>query len=973
PNPDRGWRGDWEVANELHQDEGVWVKELRVPMADLGLKPDEVMGRDFGILVARNIKRGRGWLQCPWFPHSHAFVNVDGYPRIQLREDPPTVSLDSFGGLDLHEGPLKLDARVFNPGPAREVKVDLRIESTTMPEIEETKTLELPADGVAEYSHHVSEGRLHTDAKHTLHMEVTSPDGQETYFNYRTNWTQAPEDRWPKVETGPQPEKALDHAYYPSYDRLRLELNPLWLELDRENYLAEYEVVSERGQVLKSGEVHLEADPDRQAAEVDPEVVELDLPDLLDGEYTVRVDFEGWDEPVEQTFERKHYPWEGNEIGVTDEVLPPFEPVRVDDNEVNVVLRSYSLDDLGFWNSIRAEGNVSAGGPEELLAEPMRVRVNDGEALEGDGGFVEKERQRAVYEGHADHPGVTLNTTATTEVDGVTKFELELAPGTQEEEIEALWVDIPLRDELMPLYHVSMTSLRYNPAGQTPDGEGVIWDTRDLSDGSYYGNFLPYIYLGAEERGLAWFADNDKGWVLNVDEEDPEESTPCVELIRRDGVLTMRVNLVQRPIKLEEPREIVFGLMAAPAKPMPEDWRTGPIHWMGAQYWGSDRSFGARYPRNKDLSPLDMMEEYRFGRGDEFDYDTFIEEWTERNFGEDKPAVDKDKDQMRSLLGVSRGRARDTAGEPFTVYWEEFHTVDRLNHPEPHIFKHEWGGGSPGNIQIIHPSYQDFATWWGAEFVRRGIGLYFDNSFPNDVYDTLASAAYVLPNGEIQPSAGIWNRRDYLRRIWTLHEQWGPEAAPPYMMIHMTNTHILPYMVWNHSNLDMEWFYSDSPVQKSYDTDMLRVQSIGRQSGNIPAALAMGDKTKGNRPGREEMGAIFEIRLTNNYRPPDYFMEFGYGTEDTEVFNFWDEGYPITFSDPRIKSILLRRGDEARLLLATWNGNDSEVRMTIDSDALGFDVSEIEDVRAEETLELNQDGSVEFSLEGYGTMLLDLR
>ncbi len=71
-------------------------------------------------------------------------------------------------------------------------------------------------------------------------------------------------------------------------------------------------------------------------------------------------------------------------------------------------------------------------------------------------------------------------------------------------------------------------------------------------------------------------------------------------LDRKDGVLTLKVNLVQKPITLTQPRTIVFGLMASPGKPMPADWRSVQfaggvkghklpvISLMGSQYWGSD-------------------------------------------------------------------------------------------------------------------------------------------------------------------------------------------------------------------------------------------------------------------------------------------------------------------------------------------------------------------------------------------------
>ncbi len=960
--PDRGWDGAVEEVNRIDAATQVWIKELRFPLSAMRVDPAAVVGRDVGILVARNLKRTGKWMQATWFPHSGAFVSTDRYALIRLTEDAPTVSLDSFGGLALHKGPIQLDARVFNPGPARTVKVSLNIESTDMPEIRDEQTVELPANGVGVYRHHVAEGRLHEPAVHTLRLRVVTEGGSATNLNYMTRWTRAPENRWPEVPVGPQPSLALGVAYYPSHNHLRLELMPRWLELD-DCRKASYEIATSRGVKLLSDSVAWEGASHRVA---------LDLPDLLDDTYTVSVQFDGWEGgAVEQTFTRKHYAWENNRIGITDKVLPPFKPITVDeDGTVSVVLRAYKVNGLGLWDSIKSAGNVSAGGARELLAAPMQLVANGDQALAGTGRFTKTADHEVVYEGRAEHPAVTVQTRTTTEVDGCMKVELTLVPGPEKQALRTLHLDIPLHDELIALYHVSSTSLRYNPAGAIPQGDGRFWDTRDYPDGTFYGNFLPYIWVGAEERGLAFFADNDKGWVLNVNPEDDKQSTPAVELIRQNGVLTMRVNLVQKPILLTEPRTIVFGVMASPAKPMPENWRTRPMAWMGSQYWGSDRSFAARYPRHGDLSPLDMMEAFRLGKP--FDFDAFVEEWTERNWGAGQPVIQKGKDQMVGLLKVSRDTALRSRGKLFTAYWEEFHTVSRA-HEEVQTFGTEWSGGdAAGSIKPIAPSYRDFAVWWGAEFVRRGIGLYFDNAFPQAVHDPMVSSAYRLPNGQMQPSAGIWARREYLKRIWTLHEQWKDSRMPPLMMIHMTNTHILPYMVWNHSNLDLEWFYGDSPAQQAYAADMLRAQSIGRQTGNIPCALARGDK-HGGRPGRAEMAAIHEIRLTDDYTPYAPLTEFGYDEVGVDIFNYWDESYPVTFSDPKVKSILLRRDGQARLLLATWNGEAATVTMTPDTAKLGCEVGTVTDVRTATSLPIDAKGNVTFELNGYGTLLLDLQ
>ena len=64
-----------------------------------------------------------------------------------------------------------------------------------------------------------------------------------------------------------------------------------------------------------------------------------------------------------------------------------------------------------------------------------------------------------------------------------------------------------------------------------------------------------------------------------------------------------------------------------------------------------------------------------------------------------------------------------------------------------------------------------------------------------------------------------------------------PADALPAMMIHMTNTHILPYMVWNDENLDLEWKFGPEPQQSKFSYDFLRAETLGRQTGNVPWAL----------------------------------------------------------------------------------------------------------------------------------------
>jgi hypothetical protein len=980
--PDNGWNGNWAFANGVDPVNHRWVAELSIPFADLGWT-GAPLGRSIGVLLSRNYKAP--WNQVTWFQHRGAFVSWFEYPRLYLTADAPAVQITSLGE-KVFTGQLQLRARIVNPGPARRAAVKLLITSSDMPELKADTLLDLPAQGAVDYAYDVPEGRLHEIAQHDLSFSVASPDGAQQYLTWALKWTNAFDamkrvgsgKKW-DVRTGPDPEAAVQIAHYPTYKFLRVKVNTGELDKEAEaSKSAAVTVVDPVGKTVLTGEMRWEKSGGVQ---------EFPLSDLPDGQSTVTVTLAGYKTPFVRKITRQHFPWEGNTLGIIERVLPPFTPIVVKKNALDVVLRRYTVDGLGLWRSITSQGH-------ELLAAPMALRA-DGKAVQGRGKFTVTQAHQAVYEGKAALPAATLTTRCTTEYDGCMKVELTLAPGKAKVPLQSLTLEIPLVDREMPLWHCSTSSLRVNPAGTTPAGEGTIWDSRQFPDGEWYGNFKPYLWLGGAERGLCWFADNDRGWVLNVDEKAPKNSTPCLALQRTNGVLTLRVHLVQRPTVLDRPRTLVFGLMASPGKPMPADWRQTTfdtsyadypnIRWMGSQYWGSDSDFGAKYPRNGDLSILETVKRIRLG--ERVDTEAFLKAYEARNFGPGLPMGEKKKEQIMGLLRVTLGFAEGSRGvrQRTNAYWEEFHTTAAI-HAEVPTFANEWSGtygyGSTGGLA---PSYRDFAVWWGAQFIRRGIGLYFDNAFPKRAYDPVTTSAYRLPNGQIQPSAGMWAHREYLKRIWVIHRTEADPRLPVLQMIHMTNTHIIPYMVWNDANLDLEWFYGPEPQQSKYAHELLRAESLGRQSGNLPLVLAFIDNTKSAEEKRiaerTKFGAMTVHEIKSRMWGEDGKLlkltyDFGYGKDDCRVFNYWDAGYPVqTSNDAQVKSLLLQRNGQLLLILCTWNGKPERVTITLDQQALGLALTSAGNAeKTDETYVLDAaTGSVTLDLEGYGVRLVRVR
>ena len=964
--PSVAWDGDWEVGNDIHEstdekspiqsENGIWVIEVSVPFKDLGLEKDPV-GQTIGCMVGRNWKRRRGG-QMSWFPHSGFYSNWGAYPTIRLTEDEPSVQIVSLGE-NFFKSHLQLQARIHNPTDrSRKVHILATATSSDMPSRKDDTTLTLKPNGYTPYEFEVKS--FHEHARHKLHFVVKDVDADTPYLDYTMPWRKPGRAKWRTEEAGPEPKKAVRLAYYPSYGFFRITADPREVNLRPGSVQhADITVSGPGGEEMLSKSMNWESVPATQRFDIGT--------DLAPGEYTVEVRLKGYDHLFTRKFQREYFVWEGNRLGVTKKVYPPFKPIKRDGNDVSVVMRRYTQEGLGLWTSVRARGNDLGSEMLEVLAGPVSLKVNDGAVLKGQGQFTATGNQKTVYRGNAAHPAVSVDLQCITHYDGAMRVEMTLRPGEAGEELDALWLEIPVREEVATLFHATETGLRNNPAGGVPAGDGAVWDSKNVPSSGWYGNFKPYVWAGGVERGICWFADNDRGWVLDVNPQNPDQSVPSQELIRRDGQVVIRVNMIQKPVTIDEPRNVVFGLMATPGKPMPRNWRniffrqrpvnSRSLHWMAAQYWGSPTVMYSKLPIDQDTSVLSALQAQRLGAGN---WGRFMKAWKEKHLsGDISDKTYKSKKKVTGLLSHAARISRGASGF-LTVYWEEYHATHGF-HPEDEVFGDEWGRHN------YPDTYLDFAVWCGAEFIRRGMGLYFDNTFPKRGTDPVTTTAYRLPNGRIQPSAGMWRQREYLRRIWVLHQQLAPEATKPIMMLHMTNTHVAPYMVFNMSNLDLEWLFGSGTAQSKYPADLLRAETLGLQTGNVPVSLS----ARGG--GSRHFGAmmVHEIRVKARGKLLDKLAEFGYTQSDARIYNYWDPNPPLITSDSECKWLMVKHHGELMVLFCTWNPKDTEVKVNLKLGDIGVQAGAARDVESEASMRVEK-GSFRFTMPGHGVRMFHI-
>ncbi len=801
-------------------------------------------------------------------------------------------------------------------------------------------------------------------------------------------------------------EKAAAISYYPSLQKLVVRAAealtddataPATVQVRR----ADDERVLAEGRLLLHGE-------SRQLV--------LDLPSLSDGGYDVRIAL-GENGPfMVKRFQHKNYPWLGNTLGISHKIYPPFEPIAVSGNEARVVLRQYTMNGFGLWDSVISKG-------KEILAAPIALRLLTANGEErwqfSPGKWTSQAADAVVYQAEAESAPVRVRTTSTIEVDGCMKVEIELLPGRRATEIQRLSLEIPLKDREAPLFHYcAFECMRRNYAGQTPRGgkiiwgskpeewlpplwhaepgsdDGVLWTCRDIRPWSHViaTDFVPYLWLGGAERGLAFFGENDRGYRV-----DPKGIVQTLK--RRGEQLVLRIDFVNRPSLLKTPHRLVFGLQASPTRPMPRDWRNQqgvPPHSGPVVCWGG-YICADKYPDGHNFEIVDAIQQVRAtGKLDLTVFEQFdrqrAEPWKHPWGKADNPWFDGNfryfVNQAQCAFAPSQAEGKP---HPFTLekrflncaaetYFEE-HASD-VSTEEWEVYQDEWraqwpwrqrdeivGAMQPMNNyghghQNFPASYRDFCLHYANEWMKRGVGLYFDNTMPYTAYDPMMSAAYLDDRGKVQPACPIWEQREYYKRIWTLMMELVRQGVPRFPLAytqHITNTRLLPWNTWCDATLDIEWeWYHVDPVRTAdgvritpFPHQLLLAETAGRQTGSLPHALAgvtgIGRDSRALSPqlARCEWGmrTVHEIFPLHPFATFENFKQleklkhdFGYGTPQCEVFNYWSDQPPVHVDDPDTKWLLLaRREDQALLLvLQSWHKTGTNVHVTIDPARLGF-------------------------------------
>jgi len=249
--------------------------------------------------------------------------------------------------------------------------------------------------------------------------------------------------------------------------------------------------------------------------------------------------------------------WLGNHEGFTDRVLPPWTPIEVEDSAIHVALREYRWGALPFPEGITARG-------KSVLAAPIRlVAVVNGktQTWTGDGPvFSIKTPARVEFRTRAESADAIVTGNLWCEYDGCLRCDWRLNLKRPEDRLDRLVLEIPYKSEhARYLYHFPGRWRSHFNAGALPP------------DGAVLG-FRPFVWLGDEWRGFAWFCPSDESF-------RPADPQRVTEIIRRDGVVLLRIHLLDKALPPGQGFHTTFGFEATPVRSNPEDvWDYRIVH-----------------------------------------------------------------------------------------------------------------------------------------------------------------------------------------------------------------------------------------------------------------------------------------------------------------------------------------------------------------------------------------------------------
>jgi len=457
--------------------------------------------------------------------------------------------------------------------------------------------------------------------------------------------------------------------------------------------------------------------------------------------------------------------WLGSRAGVSDEVLPPWTPVEVSDSKVGVWGRTYVFGHLPFPASVVTRDTEVLASPIVLTGEADGNKVT----WSGPGPQTAKASPHlAQLSARADCPGLRCEGTVSVEYDGMVRSDFKLLPTRQGVSVDKLALEIPIRPQYAKYLHF------------WPGRWGSCFNSAALPEDGYRGAFKPFVWLGDEWRGLAWFSESDRNFFNAASDQ-------VIEIRREANAVVLRINLITQPQTVREPLEYTFGFQATPVKPAkPDVWDFRICH-MG------------RY--GLEESVLDRLAELGIRTICFHEQWTDIQAYPKTTHGEELRKLVEACHKRNIQLLLYHGYEMSTIAPE----WDEYHERC-LVYPRRGGYKRKYQPEPDQTAYIVcyRSPWQDFIAHHLEKTIEEyGIdGVYLDGtSEPWGCANQKHGCGYVRPDGTIGKTYPFFDTRSMMKRIYTIVKSHNPQGQ---VNVHQSTCMTIPTLSFATSYWDGE-------------------------------------------------------------------------------------------------------------------------------------------------------------------------
>jgi hypothetical protein len=780
---DMAWQTQAVFRTLPRDPDGYWAAVIGIPWDDLGgpPRPGDVWGFQAALRYADPV-------MIATLSPTAKLNDTARFARVCFDRDHANVSVVG-PGRGLRKGALRLSPLFANPtAQARQVEAEIFVlrDDTTL--ASRRQTFELPPS------------QIHVSGSRRIDVDFTAPPADDRQTRVRIVFRDLQSQQAIYDQTLPvwreasDPLAALDQLYqtrfnllvgpYPATGMLEYQIDSAAMQAIRSDLAQVRLTLNRDGRELlvqthaiastaaSAGLIKLPADT--QGLPMPPGRYEL-IVAMLDAQGR-EISRNIW------AFERKVMPFETEpRPGLSDRVPPPFTEPTVEGSEVTCWARRYRHGREGLITALIA-------AERDLLAQPVALRVRRGEswrtlAATGDPTL----RPRGA--GQIDFEQSFRDGTLAVRVEGVMDYDgfyLFTFTSTSPDPIDALQLQIPLRAQHATLFDTGLTSTnlwresRPKPIGALPAGQGVVWDSLTWKDDyrskdQRQSNMPPYLWVGDDDRGLAFSCASDQGT-----SNDPARPAVTIERPAPDRVL-LCVSLLNRPGMLDG-TPFQMALQASPFKPMPEHhrlWRnatrsdnTVNSYLKNGRFLGKIFDYRANYPVYGRWLTLDYLRQMiAQSKADGVDWVSMAASATSESGG--TPEYQQFWRQWGSPL--------DWEQSPKVVPGEKVQQLmTSLGLPIlPGLNEEQPSNSCASNV--------DFRVWWLAQGVQAGLAtVYQDNQTHVFRAQPGSGYGYQRPDGGWEPTSSVWNSRTFLRRATHVFAEAGLTDTP-YVLPHLCN------------------------------------------------------------------------------------------------------------------------------------------------------------------------------------------